>query len=200
MLVFCSGCIVLDPIDFPVEEPVASVLIDGPGTRIKIGEIGTFSRAATAPNDITLSVVVRDPNLNEPLVARLRVVSKLFQSSPRFLSSCDAETGDDVTVVPITGDSERPLTISVARTDLAEVGCYRLELVVSGTFKNTCAEAAQAPAVFTATTLRGDFGLAKWFVAVTDAPPGETGDLNAFASCPVDDLDNPQGNDFPSAP
>ena len=194
MLFFCSGCLVVDQIDFPVEEPVASVLIDGPGTRIKIGEMGTFSRLATAPNDITLAVLVRDPNIDEPLVARLRVVTKLYEA-PRFLSSCDAETGEDVTVVPFTGDIERPLTISVARTDLAEVGCYRLELVVSGTFKNTCEEAAQAPAVFTATTPRGDFGMAKWFVSVTDALPGEAGDLTAFASCPIEDLDNPQSNE-----
>lgn len=198
MLFLCSGCLVVDEIDFPVEEPVPSVLIDGPGTRIKIGEMGTFSRKATAPNDITLAVVVRDPNIDESLVARLRVVSKLYEA-PRFLSSCDAETGEDVTVVPITGGIERPLTISVARTDLAEVGCYRLELAVSGHFKNSCDEAAQAPAVFTATTPRGDFGLAKWFVSVTDALPGEAGDLAAFETCPVEDLDNPQSNEpFPS--
>lgn len=198
MLAFCSGCLVLEEKQFPVEEHVPSVLIDGPGTDIKIGEMGTFSRNAAAPNDITLALIVRDENVNEPLVARLRVVSKLYES-PRFLSSCDAETDEDVTIVPITGDVERSLTVSVARTDLAEVGCYRLELAVSGSFKNTCKEAAQAPAVFTATTPRGDFGLAKWFVSVTDALSGET-DLTAFESCPVEDLDSPQSNDPTPAP
>lgn len=191
MSVLYAGCLVTDEVQFPEEVPIPSVLIDAPSARIKIGDIARISRTASAPNDLTLEVIVRDDNLDEVLFGRLRAVSK---QSTRFLTGCDAETGEDTTVVPITGGKERMLSLPVARTDFAESGCYRLELVVSGSFRNTCDEAAAAPAVFTATSPRGDYGLAKWWLLVSDAPPGDASDENLEASCPIEDLDTPDTN------
>lgn len=186
-----QGCLVLDEIDFPLEEPSPSVITDAPSSQLKIGHAARFNRNAPGPNEIAFEVIVTDENITEPLVARLRAISNQLEG-PQMLTGCEGETGADVTVVPITGTSSRTLRLPVAKTDFSTPGCYRLELAVSGSFKNTCEEVTLAPAVFTATSPRNDHGLANWWIFVTDGSPDES----PAADCPAEDLDALQADTF----
>jgi hypothetical protein len=116
-----DGCLVTDEIMFEGEPNVPPVILDTPDSRAPIGShIWIDSSADTKM--WTLDVLVRDENIDQPLVAHWRIVSDPNVLVPFFPQELQP------------GQLERDLTIRV-QTETLKLGvCHRLELKVSGSF------------------------------------------------------------------
>ena len=124
VLLLCGagvGCLVTDQIEFETERNVAPMIFDGPSSVAKIGQTVWIDKASRTM--LQLQVKVRDENVNEPLQARWRLVSK-GDPVPQF------ESKD----IPVSGEVVRDLAFDVQTGPLRDGECARIELVVSGSF------------------------------------------------------------------
>jgi hypothetical protein len=116
------GCLVTDQIEFEGEQNVAPMIIDVPSPLAEIGEIVWIDKSARTM--VPLPVKVREANISEPLEARWRLVSK-DDPQPLFDWQPVAQTGEEL----------RDLTIDLETDRLHDGECARLDLAVSGSFK-----------------------------------------------------------------
>jgi hypothetical protein len=164
------GCLVTDTIEFDGERNTPPMIFDAPFPVAKIGDWLWIDKSARTMFE--LRVKVREPNVNEPLLARWRVVSKN-----------DPEPPFDQKEVARTGEEVRDLAIDVQTDVLHDGECALLELAVSGSF-----EERRDPQFFASTNSEDDRDLAivMWTIWEGEGPPRTTPEEKArlITSCP----------------
>jgi hypothetical protein len=139
-----SGCLVLNEKEFDVEEPVPPVIVDRPSS-VPIGSILWLD--AEAQNSWEIVVDVRDPNLQDELQARWRVLTE-GRTNPPF---------EQLDLPP--GSNPRELLIQLDQGDLELGRCHKLEVVVSSSFLDRT-----DPGVFDIFLEPDDIGRANWWI------------------------------------
>jgi hypothetical protein len=173
---FLSGCLITNPVEFEQEENVPPVIVDAARSDNPIGSILEVDFSA-GPGRIAIPVRVRDENLFEDLVARIRVVT-LSVPEPDFLP----------VDIPEQGELMRDLTVFVESGEIAAGECQQLELVVSGSFV-----LGEEPDLFDVVIEPGDIGRASWTIWEVSLDPkamsesGAGAAQNLVLTCPTQD-------------
>ncbi len=120
-----TGCLAFDKVELPeIPDYPPSVVDDMRTPYPSSGIIELDFSAGGNTEPLVLMVVLRDPNISQPLTYRVFV-----DGSPNNSGISVSET------VEATGELDRPVTVSVPIAALVdELGCHRVELIVSGEF------------------------------------------------------------------
>lgn len=180
MALSASACVVTSEHQFSQEGQVPPAIVDVIGADFRIADRIEWDREPGLTQGLTFEVVVRDPNLDDQLFARWRIVGTR-PTDTALLSTCNPETGEDP-VIPPTATAERPFQFTVSPGQLV-AGCFYLELAVSDEFNNTCDEVERIPGVFASVSPLGNVGVARWGLIV-DPPPG-----NESPECPTTEVE-----------
>lgn len=181
---FLPSCWVTTDIDFPVEEQIPPTITDYPGAQYKISDILVMTAQDFAVQDFPLPplqfrVIVRDPNVDEVLFARWRLTGIGGDGTRgEMLSGCEVtppdRRGRDTRVVdpgpePTPEQRTEDFTLDTSRLPTTQ-GCYRLELVVSGSFTNRCTlvQTLAGSDVFGETDPLDNKAEASWLLLVDD--------------------------------
>lgn len=155
------SCLVTDKIELPEEQPFPPSIVSPPdAVGLSLDEIIQLDRD-TAPTELAIPVIVRDPNVDQELELRF----SLDPSDPR--SNFDVITQANNNTIIANGTIERSLTLRIPTSRLA-LGCRKLELLVSAGFNEF------EPRIM------GDIDQAVWWVRVVDAanPSVDLGSCN----------------------
>ncbi|MCA9536433.1 MAG: hypothetical protein KC593_22275 [Myxococcales bacterium] len=167
MFALCSslalgGCLALDKVELPeIPDYPPSVIDDFDSPNPSTGILELDFSGDPLPDPV-LMVVVRDPNIAQPLTVRVFIDGLPGESRARVSQE----------VAP-TGSVDRDVTVTVPAAQLRLAGCHRMELMVSGEFAN---------GVDQRLPLRtNDFASLVWWVRSTD---GIVSDVDLTA-CPT---------------
>ena len=163
-----AGCLVTDEIMFESERNVPPVILDAADrSKAPIRSHVWIDRSAV-PKMWTVAVQVRDENIDQPLVARWRVVN---DTEDVYFDQLDLQPGQLL----------RDLSITVLTETLLLGKCARLDLVVSGSFIKS-----NDPRYFDLTTAGTpeDVAYARWWL--WEGERGESAEAQAelLKSCP----------------
>lgn len=156
------SCLVTDKIELPEERAFPPSIVSPPDADgVSLDEIILVDKD-TAPTEIMIPIIVRDPNVDQSLELRLFV----DPSDPRIMFETIPQANNNV--ISANGTIERSLTLRVPTGRLA-LGCRKLELLVSTGFNEE-----SEPVVM------GDIDQAVWWVRVVDAanPSVDLGSCN----------------------
>ena len=115
------GCLIIDEIDFSLPENLPPSIETLPTSQNPLNSIIIINSddPTELEEELDLEVVVRDPNVQQPLRWGL------FLDDPAAFADGD---------IPATGELRRDLFISIDKSRLLVNGCHRLELLVSTDF------------------------------------------------------------------
>ena len=118
-----SGCLAIDPVELPEQPDFPPSVVDAPGTPYPSTGIIIEDFAADPDANLTLDVIVRDPNVAQTLQWAVFVDGTENDARRRRAEE-----------IPTTGELTREVTVEVPGQFLADPGCHRVELVVTGAF------------------------------------------------------------------
>ena len=146
-----SGCLFTDTIDFPDEVNYPPSIVAAPGG-LPMNRIAHIDRSTATSDDLTLDVIVRDPNEDQTLRYRVFVDDDTFDKLPVL----------DGDLAPL-GTVDRHTIIRLPLEALGVAGrCHRVELIVTSAFSPS-GTALREPAT------PGDVDDASWWIELTDA-------------------------------
>jgi hypothetical protein len=145
-----TGCVAFGKVELPEMPDYPPSLVDGARTEYpSTGIVELDLSGGLSLDPLPLSVVMRDPNLSQTLSYRVFVDGTLS----------DPNVATFGTVAP-TMELDRAVTVQVPIVGLRDVGCHRVELVVTGGFA--------LDGDFRAPALANDFASLVWWVRSTD--------------------------------
>jgi hypothetical protein len=162
-----SGCVVLERKSYEDEPSLPPSIVTPPTARFPLDRIVRLEPAGVADDagetsSLAFDVIVRDPNVNQRLDARVYVDQPAGLPAPPPI-----QAGPPVAA---NGRVERPYTFVLGRALFADDRCHKVELVVASEFVGNRTPADP-----------GEFATAVWWVAPAPSSPGATIDLRG---CP----------------
>jgi len=162
-----TGCIVTDPYEFPeaINEP--PTLASG-SVGLELSRILELTPDSD-PGVLSFSVIVHDPDVDEVLYARQRLLEEdpdTGKDIQTVLTECDRET-DLEPEVPVSGEEDRTYEPTF-RTEWIQPGtCYAFELAVSPAFQLDCAQLHLGQDFFSSPDEPGNVAVGRWYIKRT---------------------------------
>ena len=162
-----TGCLVLDEVTFPEDEPAQTLVSDAPDPEIRIGSV--ISMPESRPS-VSWDVQIHDKNVRDSLRVRLFQISRNSRQSVDNYG-CDNDTGLDTVELVADGTETRSHKITINRP-LAP--CSQLMLVAANSFEADCREfdgglsSDAFDLLVTRTNPRDQAGVAIWWIVTPE--------------------------------
>ncbi len=156
-LVICMGCLVTENAQIPEEPNYPPSIVSAPEAAelgVALDQIVRINLDEFEGSELVLPVVIRDPNLNQPLEFQVYLD---FNGNP-----FETVISEPNSVVAPTGMLARSLSVRVPRMRLIPGSCQKVELRVSSQFEND-------PILFRNPVEPEDFDQAVWWLRVVDS-------------------------------
>ncbi len=164
-----TGCLVTDEVSLPEERNFPPSVVSGAAEgEPTLDEIITFDVADGEP-ELVIPVLVRDPNVDQPLEYQLWV---------DFEGNLSALVSDpDARIPPMNGALERSTSLRIPATRLTPApSCHKVELRVTAEF--------DGGARFRQPVEPGDISQTVWWVRVIDSVGNPGGNAIDLSTCP----------------